>query len=71
MIDNVYWGFIGFDDMEEDRIWSDNEESTLITMASTIGAVIRRNIFRDILLRNNDELDKAVKKSKERYTGKK
>jgi len=64
MIDNVYWGFIGFDDMEEDRIWSDNEESTLITMASTIGAVIRRNIFRDILLRNNDELDKAVKKAK-------
>ncbi|MCZ6703551.1 MAG: PAS domain S-box protein, partial [Ignavibacteria bacterium] len=30
MIDNVYWGFIGFDDMEEDRVWSDNEESTLI-----------------------------------------
>ncbi|MCZ6701510.1 MAG: ATP-binding protein, partial [Ignavibacteria bacterium] len=43
---------------------SDNEESTLITMASTIGAVIRRNIFRDILLGNNDELDKAVKKAK-------
>ncbi len=64
MIDSVYWGFIGFDDMEEDHVWSDNEESTLITMASTIGAVIRRNIFRDILLRNNDELDKAVKKAK-------
>ena len=63
MIDNVYWGFIGFDDMKEDRIWSDNEESILITMASTIGAMIRRNIFREILLRNNDELDRAVKKA--------
>lgn len=63
MIDGVYWGFIGFDEMEEDRVWSDNEESILITMASTIGAVIRRNIFREILLRNNDELDNAVKKA--------
>jgi PAS domain S-box-containing protein len=63
MIDGVYWGFIGFDDMEEDRIWSDNDESILITMASTIGAVIRRNIFREILLRNNDELDSAVQRA--------
>ncbi|GBD87304.1 signal transduction histidine-protein kinase BarA [bacterium BMS3Abin03] len=63
MIDNVYWGFIGFDEMETDRAWSDNEESILITMASTIGAVIRRNIFREVLLRKNDELDKAVKRA--------
>jgi PAS domain S-box-containing protein len=63
MIDDVYWGFIGFDEMEEDRVWTDNEESILITMASTIGAVIRRNIFREILLRNNDELDRAVQRA--------
>ena len=63
LIDNVYWGFIGFDEMETDRIWSDNEESILITMASTIGAVIRRNIFREVLIRKNDELDKAVKRA--------
>jgi PAS domain S-box-containing protein len=63
MIDGVYWGFIGFDDMEHDRVWSDNDESILITMASTIGAVIRRNIFREILLRNNDELDRAVQRA--------
>ncbi len=63
MIDNIYWGFIGFDEMEEDRIWTDNEESILITMASTIGAVIRRNIFREVLIRKNEELDRAVKKA--------
>jgi PAS domain S-box-containing protein len=63
MIDGSYWGFVGFDEMETDRVWSDNEESILITMASTIGAVIRRNVFRDILIRNNVELDNAVKKA--------
>ena len=63
MIDSVYWGFVGFDEMETDRVWSDNEESILITMASSIGAVIRRNIFRDVLIRKNEELDKAVKKA--------
>ena len=62
VIDSAYWGFVGFDDTVEDRIWSDNEESILITMASTIGAVIRRNVFRDILLHNNDELDSALKR---------
>ncbi len=59
MIDEIYWGFIGFDEMEEDRTWSDDEESILITMASTLGAVIRRNLFRDVLIRKNKELDTA------------
>jgi len=61
MIDDIYWGFIGFDEMEEDRTWSDDEESILITMASTLGAVIRRNLFRDVLIRKNKELDAAFK----------
>jgi len=64
MIDGSYWGFIGFDEMETDRIWSDNEESILVTMASTIGAVIKRNLFREILLQNNKELDEAVKEAR-------
>ncbi len=61
MIDEVYWGFVGFDEMEEDRTWSDEEESILITMASTLGAVLRRNLFRNVLIRKNKELDAAVK----------
>ncbi len=64
MIDGNYWGFIGFDEMETHRTWSDNEESILVTMASTIGAVIKRNLFREILLQNNKELDKAVKEAR-------
>ncbi len=60
MIDEIYWGFIGFDEMEENRFWSDDEESILITMASSLGAVVRRNLFRNILIRKNEELDAAV-----------
>ena len=63
MIDGVYWGFIGFDEFKTERVWSANEESILITMASTIGSVIRRNIFKDLLIRQNEELDKAVKRA--------
>lgn len=43
LIDKVYWGFIGFDDCTTDRVWTKNEEDLLITMASTIGAVLKRN----------------------------
>ena len=38
MVDDSYWGFVGFDDLSEDRIWTDNEESLLVTMAATLAA---------------------------------
>jgi PAS domain S-box-containing protein len=60
MIDNSYWGFVGFDDLQADRIWTEDEESILVTMASTLGAVIKRNLFRNALIRKNEELDKAL-----------
>jgi signal transduction histidine kinase/DNA-binding response OmpR family regulator len=61
MVDGDYWGFIGFDEMHEDRVWTDDEETILITMASTLGAVIKRNLFRGALIRKNEELDKAFR----------
>lgn len=60
MIDDEYWGFIGFDDCQVDRLWSANEESLLITMAATIGAVLKRNIVQRQLEEKNTELDHAV-----------
>ncbi len=63
MIDEKYWGFIGFDDCKSSRVWTDNDESLLITMSSLIGAVIKRDNFREELLRKNDELDLAVIKA--------
>jgi len=60
MVDEKYWGFIGFDECHQDRIWTDSEESLLITMASTLGAVIKRDKFKEELLKKNKELDEAV-----------
>jgi PAS domain S-box-containing protein len=60
MIDGKYWGFIGFDDCRTDRIWSEDEESFLSTMAATIGAVIKRDNIKNELIKKNYELDKAL-----------
>lgn len=62
LVDRKYWGFIGFDDCHSDRIWTDDEESLLSAMAGTIGAVIKRNVINDQLLKKNEELDEAIKK---------
>ncbi len=59
-IDDKYWGFIGFDDCRTDRLWSEDEESFLSTMAATIGAVIKRDFINNELVRKNSELDKAL-----------
>ncbi len=60
MVDDEYWGFIGFDDLSEDRIWSDNEESLLTTMAATLAAVIKRNRISEDLIEKNKQLDIAL-----------
>ncbi len=64
MIDGKYWGFIGFDECKSDRIWTENEEALLISMASSIGSVIKRNIMQKELIEKNKELDKAVIEAK-------
>ncbi len=63
LIDGAYWGFIGFDECHSDRIWSSDEESILITLAGTIGEVLKKNNFREELIRKNVEFDAAVKES--------
>ncbi len=63
MVDNKYWGFIGIDECREDRVWTENEESLLITMASTLGTVIKRNNVQEELIAKNIELDQAVIKA--------
>ena len=60
MVDDLYWGFIGFDDLNEDRVWTDNEESLLFTMSATIAAVIKNNKISDDLIEKNKQLDVAL-----------
>jgi len=62
-VEGAYWGFIGFDECHSDRTWSSDEESILSTLAGTIGEVLKKNKFREELIRKNVELDVAVKES--------
>lgn len=63
LIEGAYWGFIGFDECHSDRIWSSDEESILSAMAATIGEVLKKNNFREELIRKNAELDIAVREA--------
>lgn len=63
IIDDSYWGFIGFDDCSVGRDWNLNEESLLVTMASTIGAVIKRSQAQNELIKKNKALDEALAKA--------
>ena len=51
-----FWGFIGFDDRESERIWTWGEASILMTMASAIGGFIGRF-----------EAEAALRGSEEKY----
>lgn len=63
LIDGEYWGFIGFDELNEDRSWTDSDEYLLHTMASTIAAVIKRDQISREIKQKNKELDIAAKKA--------
>ncbi|HSP87522.1 MAG TPA: response regulator, partial [Ignavibacteriaceae bacterium] len=63
IIEGKYWGFIGFDDCTFGRVWNLNEESLLITVASAIGAVLKRNQVQQELVKKNNALDEAVIKA--------
>ncbi|NWF89079.1 MAG: PAS domain S-box protein, partial [Ignavibacteriaceae bacterium] len=60
LVDEEYWGFIGFDDCHRDRVWSESEESLLVIMAATLGAVVKRDKIKEELIRKNKALDEAV-----------
>ena len=63
LIDGAYWGFIGFDECHSNRLWSSDEESILSALAGTLGEVLKKNMFRDELIKKNLELDIAVKEA--------
>ncbi|MBZ0199822.1 MAG: response regulator, partial [Ignavibacteriaceae bacterium] len=62
-VDDDYWGFIGFDDCHKSRIWTENDGNLLNTVATTIGAVIKRNEQRNEIIQKNSALDNALAKA--------
>lgn len=41
-IDDALWGYIGFDACQDERCWSDSEESILVAIAASLGGAIKR-----------------------------
>lgn len=42
MVNNKFWGFIGFDYCQSERIWNESEISILQTAAANIGGILER-----------------------------
>jgi len=57
-IEKIFWGFIGFDDCQNEREWTSTEERLLTTVAGTIGSVYVRK-------KNQEELIAAKEKAEE------
>ena len=53
--ENIWWGFIGFDDCVRERAWSDAAKDSLRAVADMIGATInRQNIQNDLIIAKTD-----------------
>jgi PAS domain S-box-containing protein len=57
-----WWGFIGFDDCVEERIWSESEINALGMLAFNLGGAIYRRNVEDELNNLNANLEQRVKK---------
>lgn len=42
LVEGVWWGYVGFDDCEHERRWSDSEIEALRNVANTLGAALVR-----------------------------
>jgi PAS domain S-box-containing protein len=61
--ENVFWGWIGFDDCENERIWPNEEVNVLHTVAHNIGLRLNQNKIRLELENTLNELDFYMKSS--------
>ncbi len=59
MVDERWWGFIGFDDCETERIWSDAEIDALRTATGILSAAIKRSIASGTLLESETKFAAA------------
>ena len=59
-VGDAWWGFIGFDDCDQDRLWSDAERDSLRACAEMLGATIARQNTQDALLEAKSTLEERV-----------
>lgn len=60
-VEDFWWGFIGLDDCEQERYWSEGERKALETMANNLGAAIYRRQVESEILELNASLEKRVR----------
>ncbi len=58
-IDNKHWGFIGFDDCQQEHIWTTSEIATLRSIGSMIGTQIARKHTQQALKQSQVKLTEA------------
>ena len=61
MVNNNFWGFIGFDYCQSERIWSESEISILQTTAANLGGIIEREIAKKELIVAKDTAEEMSK----------
>jgi signal transduction histidine kinase len=67
-IQGRFWGFIRFDNCQTDRQWSEEEESSLLALAGSVGGMIARQEAEVKLITANNELKAALKRLKQTHT---
>ncbi|MDR3110246.1 MAG: response regulator [Planctomycetaceae bacterium] len=63
MIRDKFWGFIGFDDCRQERVWLDSEVQTLQSVSTMIASTINRNMVEEELAKEKALLDRIVNTS--------
>lgn len=58
-VDSLFWGFIGFDDSKEEKIWSEVEESILKATAAGIGGAIKIKESQEEMLKAKNKAEKS------------
>ncbi|GAB4330190.1 MAG: hypothetical protein Kow0037_05740 [Calditrichia bacterium] len=59
LIEEKFWGVIGFFDYHTAKTWDSNEEATLKTLAASIGGMLERKATSDALAQYARELEQA------------
>lgn len=58
-VESVFWGFVGFDDCQRERSWTEGEVSILASFAASIANAVIRKRIEDDLERTRNEAIKA------------
>lgn len=63
-VEDHFWGFVGFDDCTNERVWSDAETALLISFADSISnAIERKNMEKNLIFSMEQAREASVAKS--------